>query len=56
MADRPHQEEDPALTPEVRAIIQPRTGRMLVGVLLLAAGLLAAAGIAAKTVLAGLWP
>jgi hypothetical protein len=49
-------EEDPALTPEARAIIQPRTGRMLLAVVLLAVALLAAAAVAVKTVFAASGP
>ena len=53
----PHEEDedDLTLTEELRSVMRPRSGRLLVLLVLLALVLAALVLVASRTVLAGLW-
>ncbi|HYO56190.1 hypothetical protein [Archangium sp.] len=49
------EEEDPALTEELRAVMRPRSGWPLIVLVLLAMALAVLALVASRTALSGLW-
>jgi len=55
MAQRREEEEEPALTEELRTIMRPRTGRLLLALVLIAVALAALALVFSRTVPSGLW-
>ncbi len=55
MASSREEKEEPALTEELRAILRPRTGRLLLVLVTIAAVLAVLALVLSRTVLAGLW-
>lgn len=55
MAHPREEDDDLALTEELRALLHPRAGRLLVLLVVLAAGLAVLALVGSRTVLAGLW-
>jgi hypothetical protein len=52
---REEEEEDPALTEELRAVMRPRPRWSLLVLVLLAVALAVLALVASRTVLSGLW-
>ncbi|MFY0524257.1 hypothetical protein ACN28I_14145 [Archangium gephyra] len=52
---REEDEDDLTLTEELRAVMRPRSGRLLVLLVLIAVVLAALVLVASRTVLAGLW-
>ncbi len=55
MHPRDEDEDDPTLTEELRTVMRPRSGRLLVLLVLMALVLGALVLVASRTVLAGLW-
>jgi hypothetical protein len=52
---RVEEDEEPALTEELRAVMRPRTGRLLLVWVLILAVLALGALVASRTALSGLW-
>jgi hypothetical protein len=55
MARVREEEEEPALTEELRALMRPRSRGLLAWLVLLALGLAVLGFVASRTVLAGVW-
>jgi hypothetical protein len=49
------EEEEPALTEELRSLMRPRSGGLLAWLVLIALGLAVLGLVASRTVLSGLW-
>ncbi len=55
MAHPLEEDEEPALTEELRAVMRPRTGRLLLVLVLILAVLALGVLVASRTALSGLW-